>query len=52
VFNHPNYTFSIPNKRLYTLFEGLTVTPGFVRVSNVSLHGRAPLHAAPFISSL
>jgi hypothetical protein len=51
VFNHPNYTFSIPDKRLYTLFKGTTVTPGFVQASSVSSHGRAPLHAAPFISS-
>jgi hypothetical protein len=51
VFNHPYYTFSIPDNRLYTLFKGITVTPGFERVSSVSSHGRAPLHAAPFISS-
>jgi hypothetical protein len=49
--SHPNYTFSIPDKRLYTLFKGTTVTLGFVRASSVSSHGRAPLHAAPFISS-
>jgi hypothetical protein len=51
VFNHPNYTFSIPDKRLYMLFKGITVTPGFVWVSSVSSHGRAPLHVAHFISS-
>jgi hypothetical protein len=31
MFNHPNYTFSVPDKRLYTLFEGITLTPSFVR---------------------
>jgi hypothetical protein len=51
VFNHPSYTFSIPHKRLYTLFKGTTVTPGFIRASSVSSHSRIPLHAAPFISS-
>jgi hypothetical protein len=51
VFNHPNYTFSIPDNWLYTLFKGITVNPGFVRVSSVSSHGRAPLREAPFISS-
>jgi hypothetical protein len=50
VFNHPNYTFSIPDKCLYTLFKGTTVTPGFVRAYSVSSHDRAPLHAASFIS--
>jgi hypothetical protein len=37
----PNYTFSVPDKRLYTLFKGITVTPRFVRASNVSSHSRA-----------
>jgi hypothetical protein len=41
MIKHPNYTFSIPDKRLYTLFKGITVTPRFVRASNVSSHGRA-----------
>jgi hypothetical protein len=51
VLNHPNYTFSILDNLLYTLSEGKTVKPGFVRVSSVSPHGRAPLHATPFVSS-
>jgi hypothetical protein len=25
-----NYTFSIPDKRLYTLYKGITVTPRIV----------------------
>jgi hypothetical protein len=50
VLIHLNYTFSFPNKWLYTLFKGITVTSSFVRVSSVSLHGRAPLHAMPFVS--
>jgi hypothetical protein len=41
MIKHPNYTFSITDKRLYTLFKGITVTPRFVRASNVSSHGRA-----------
>jgi hypothetical protein len=24
---YPNYTFSVPDKRLYTLYKGITVTP-------------------------
>jgi hypothetical protein len=24
---YPNYTFSIPDKWLYTLYKGITVTP-------------------------
>jgi hypothetical protein len=30
VFNHPNYTFSITDKQLYTLFKGTMITFGFV----------------------
>jgi hypothetical protein len=40
MLKHPNYTFFIPDKRLYTLFKGITVTPRFVRASSVSSHGR------------
>jgi hypothetical protein len=50
MLKHPNYTFSIPNKWLYTLFKGITVTPRFVRASSVSSHERAPLHVAPLVS--
>jgi hypothetical protein len=31
-----NYTFSVPHKRLYTLYKGITVTPRVVHASNVS----------------
>jgi hypothetical protein len=41
MIKHPNYTFSVPDKRLYTFFKGITVTPRFVRASSVSSHGRA-----------
>jgi hypothetical protein len=41
ILNHPNYTFSIPDKRLYTFFKGITVTPCFVRATSVSSHGGA-----------
>jgi hypothetical protein len=33
MLSHPNYTFSIPDRRLYTLFKGIIVTPCFVRAS-------------------
>jgi hypothetical protein len=36
-----NYTFFVPDKRLYTLFEGITVTPRVVQASSVSSHGQA-----------
>jgi hypothetical protein len=36
VIKQPNYTFSVPDKRLYTLLKGITVTPRFVRASSVS----------------
>jgi hypothetical protein len=45
---HLNYTFSFLDKWLYTLFKGIKVTSSFVRVSSVSSHGRAPLHATTF----
>jgi hypothetical protein len=51
VLNHPNYTFSIPDKRLYTLFNGITVTPCFVRATSVSSHGRAPFTRGAFCPS-
>jgi hypothetical protein len=36
-----NYTFSVPDKRLYTLYKGITVTPRVVQASNVSSYGQA-----------
>jgi hypothetical protein len=36
-----NYTFSVPDKRLYTLYKGTTVTPHIVQASNVSSHDQA-----------
>jgi hypothetical protein len=36
-----NYIFSIPDKRLYTLYKGITVTPCVVQASSVSSHGQA-----------
>jgi hypothetical protein len=38
MITHLNYTFSVPNNRLYMLYKGITVTPRVVQVSNVSLH--------------
>jgi hypothetical protein len=39
---YPNYTFSVPDKRLYTLYKGITVTPcpnsGLQRVFVRSCH--------------
>jgi hypothetical protein len=47
----PNYTFSVPDKRLYTFFKGITVTPRFVRASSVSSHGRASFTRGAFCLS-
>jgi hypothetical protein len=33
---YPNYTFSVSNKRLYTLYKGIIVTPRLVQASSVS----------------
>jgi hypothetical protein len=49
MLKHLNYTFSDPDKRLYTLFKGITVTPCFVRASSVRTV-EPPLHAASFVS--
>jgi hypothetical protein len=35
-----NYTFSVPDKRLLTLYKGITVTPGVVHASSVSSYDR------------
>jgi hypothetical protein len=37
---HLNYTFSVPDKRLYPLYKGITVTPRVVQASSVSSHGQ------------
>jgi hypothetical protein len=50
MLKHPNYTFSVPDKRLYTLFKGITVTLRFVRASSVSSHGRASFTRGAFVS--
>jgi hypothetical protein len=36
-----NYTFFVPDKRLYTLYKGITVTPHVVQASSVSSYGQA-----------
>jgi hypothetical protein len=36
-----NYTFSVPDKWLYMLYKGITVTPLVVQASSVSSHGQA-----------
>jgi hypothetical protein len=38
---YPNYTFSVPDKRLYTLYKGITVTPRLLQASSVSSYGQA-----------
>jgi hypothetical protein len=35
---YPNYTFFAPDKRLYALYKGVTVTPRVVQASSVSSH--------------
>jgi hypothetical protein len=37
---YPNYTFSIPDKRLYTLYKGISVTPYLVQAFIVSSYGQ------------
>jgi hypothetical protein len=37
---YPNYSFSIPDKRLYTLYKGIPVTPCLVQASSVSSYGQ------------
>jgi hypothetical protein len=45
---HLNYTFSVPNNQLYTLYKGTTVTPRIVQASSVSSHGQTAFtHCAP-----
>jgi hypothetical protein len=38
---YPNYTFSVPDKWLYTLYKGITVTPRLVQASSMSSYGQA-----------
>jgi hypothetical protein len=42
---YSNYTFSVPDKRLYTLYKGITVTLACLRTA------KPPLHAAPLVSA-
>jgi hypothetical protein len=37
---HLNYTFFVPDNRLFTLYKGITVTPCVVQASSVSSHGQ------------
>jgi hypothetical protein len=39
----------LPNRQLYTLFKGITVTTASYGNSNVSSHGRSPFHVTPFV---
>jgi hypothetical protein len=51
---YSNYTFSVPDKRLYTLYKGITVTPypdtGLQRVfvRSCRLYSAAPLVSASY----
>jgi hypothetical protein len=38
---YPNYTFSVPDKRLYTLYKAITVTPRLLQASSLSSYGQA-----------
>jgi hypothetical protein len=51
MLKHPNYTFFVRDKQLYTLLKGITVTPRFVRASSVSSHGRASFTHGAFCLS-
>jgi hypothetical protein len=40
VIIYPKYTFSIPDKWLYTLYKGITVTLHLLQASSVSSYGQ------------
>jgi hypothetical protein len=46
-----NYTFSVPDKRLYTLYKGITVTLRVVQASACLRTAKPPLHAAHLVSA-
>jgi hypothetical protein len=46
-----NYTFSVPDKRLQTLYKGITVTPRVVQASSVSSYGRNTFTRDPLVSA-
>jgi hypothetical protein len=50
VIKQPNNIFSVPDKQLYTLLEGITVTPHFVGRPACLRTVDPPLHATPFVS--
>jgi hypothetical protein len=50
VIKQLNYTFSVPDKRLYTLSKGVTVTPALYGHPACLRTVDPPLHAAPFVS--
>jgi hypothetical protein len=39
MIKYPNYTFSVPDKRLYTLYKGITVTLRLLQASRMSSYG-------------
>jgi hypothetical protein len=45
---YPNYTFFVPDKRLYTLYKGITVTPCLLQASSVSSYGQATFPCGAF----
>jgi hypothetical protein len=47
---YPNYTFSVPDKRLYTLYKGTTVTPCLLQASIVSSYGLSHLSTRRLLS--
>jgi hypothetical protein len=51
MLKHPNYIFSVPDKRLYTLLKGITRTCRFVRASSVSSHSQASFTRGAFCLS-
>jgi hypothetical protein len=48
----PNYTFSVPDTRLYTLYKGIIVTPCPNKASSVSSYGRATFTTRRLLSLL
>jgi hypothetical protein len=50
MITHLNYTFSVPDNRLYMLYKGITVSPRVVQASSMSSHGQTPFtRCAPCI---
>jgi hypothetical protein len=52
MIKYPNYTFLVPDKRLYTLCKGITVTLCLLQASSVSSYGLSHLSTRRLLSLL